>query len=98
MNMHPQGGVANRDERPNAGVDGERVLDDANGWGELAELVAIKHNPAIKVFHSRLIAASKPKKAAIVACMPKLLTILSAVRRDQSMWNAAKHVQIAQSA
>jgi len=64
----------------------------------MAALVAIQHNPAIKVFHSRLIAAGKPKKVAIVACMRKLLTILNAMLRDQAMWNAAKHLQLAQSA
>ncbi len=64
----------------------------------MAALVAIKHNPAIKAFHSRLIAAGKPKKVAIVACMRKLLTILNAMLRDQSLWNAAKHLQLAQSA
>ena len=59
----------------------------------MATLAAIKHNPAIKVFHSRLIAAGKPKKVAIVACMRKLLTILNAMLRDQTMWDAAKHAQ-----
>ena len=59
----------------------------------MAALVAIRHNPVIKVFHSRLIAAGKPKKVAIVACMRKLLTILNAMLRDQTLWNAAKHVQ-----
>lgn len=59
----------------------------------MAALVAIKHNPAIKVFHSRLIAAGKPKKVAIVACMRKLLTILNAMLRDQALWNAARHMQ-----
>ena len=58
----------------------------------MAALVAIQHNPVIKVFHSRLIAAGKPKKVAIVACMRKLLTILNAMLRDQASWNAAKHV------
>ena len=60
----------------------------------MAALVAIRHNPVIKVFHSRLIAAGKPKKVAIVACMRKLLTILNAMLRDQALWNAAKHVQM----
>ena len=58
----------------------------------MAALVAMRHNPAIKVFHSRLIAAGKPKKVAIVACMRKLLTILNAMLRDRTVWNAAKHV------
>ena len=64
----------------------------------MAALAAIRHNPTIKVFHSRLIAAGKPKKVAIVACMRKLLTILNAMLRDQSMWNAAKHLQSAKTA
>ena len=59
----------------------------------MAALVSIQHNPAIKVFHSRLIAAGKPKKVAIVACMRKRLTILNVMLRDQALWNAAKHVQ-----
>ena len=59
----------------------------------MAALVAIQHNPVIKAFYSRLIAAGKPKKVAIVACMRKLLTILNAMLRDQSLWNTAKHFQ-----
>jgi len=59
----------------------------------MATLSAIRFNPVIKVFHSRLIAAGKPKKVAIVACMRKLLTILNAMLRDQAMWDAAKHLQ-----
>ena len=64
----------------------------------MAALVAMKHNPAIKVFHSRLIAAGKPKKVAIVACMRKLLTILNAMLRDQALWDAAKHAKPAAEA
>ena len=58
----------------------------------MAAVVAAKHNPAIRAFHGRLIAAGKPKKVAIVACMRKLLTILNAMLRDQRLWDAAKHV------
>ena len=60
--------------------------------------VGDQHNPAIKVFHSRLIAAGKPKKVAIVACMRKLLTILNAMLRDQSMWDAASILQTPKTA
>lgn len=60
----------------------------------MAALVAIQHNPVIQVFHRRLIAAGKPKKVAIVACMRKLLTIVNAMLRDKAMWDAAKHVQM----
>lgn len=59
----------------------------------MATLAAIRHNPVIQVFHSRLTAAGKPKKVVIVACMRKLLTILNAMLRDQSLWNATKHLQ-----
>ena len=64
----------------------------------MATLTAIRWNPAIKVFHSRLIAAGKPKKVAIVACMRKLLTILNAMLRDQTMWDAAKCAQSSETA
>jgi transposase len=57
----------------------------------MAALVATRHNPAIKVFYDRLIAAGKLKKVAIVACMRKLLVILNAMLRDQASWNAARH-------
>ena len=59
----------------------------------MATLTAIRFNPVIKAFHSRLIAAGKPKKVAIVACMRKLLTILNAMLRDQAMWDPAKNLQ-----
>lgn len=59
----------------------------------MAALVAIRHNPVIQVFHSRLIAAGKPKKVAIVACMRKLLTIVNAMLRDAATWDAARHVE-----
>jgi len=57
----------------------------------MAAQSAIKHNPAIRVFHSRLIAAGKPKKVAIVACMRKLLTILNAMLRDHALWDPTMH-------
>ena len=56
----------------------------------MAALVAIQHNPAIRAFYSRLIAAGKPKKVAIVACMRKLLTILNAMLRDQTTVERSK--------
>ena len=39
----------------------------------MAALVAIQHNPVIRAFYARLLAAGKPKKVALVACMRKLL-------------------------
>jgi transposase len=55
----------------------------------MAALVAARHNPVLKVFHQRLIAAGKPKIVAIVAVARKLLTILNAILRDQTPWQTA---------
>jgi len=55
----------------------------------MAALVAKRHNPVIKAFYERLVAAGKPKKVALVACIRKLLTILNAMLRDGRMWAAA---------
>jgi len=56
----------------------------------MAALCAKKHNPVIRAFWTRLIAAGKPKKVALVACMRKLLTILNAMVRDNRAWDEAK--------
>ena len=40
----------------------------------MATLSAIRYNPSIAATYQRLLAAGKPKKVAIVACMRKLLT------------------------
>jgi transposase len=64
----------------------------------MAAQSAIKHNPAITAFHSRLIAAGKPKKVAIVACMRKLLTILNAMLRDHARWDSTKHIELPKTA
>jgi transposase len=53
----------------------------------MAALSATRTNPAIRVFYQRLLAAGKPKKVALVACMRKLLTILNAMARDGTAWN-----------
>ncbi len=49
-------------------------------------LSAIKHNPFIRSLYNRLIAAGKPPKVAITACMRKLITVLNAVMRDSHPW------------
>ena len=64
----------------------------------MATVSAINHNPVVKVFHSRLIAAGKPQKVAIVACMRKLLTILNAMLRDHTVWDPSKHVEMKKTA
>jgi transposase len=55
----------------------------------MAALVASRHNPSLKAFRDRLVAAGKPKIVAIVATMRKLLTILNAIIRDSKPWQNA---------
>ena len=55
----------------------------------MAALVASRHNPVLKAFRDRLVAAGKPKIVAVVATMRKLLTILNAMIRDQKPWQTA---------
>lgn len=52
----------------------------------MAALVASRRNPVIRVFYQRLLAAGKPKKLALVACMRKLLTILNHLIRARTPW------------
>lgn len=47
-------------------------------------LAAARSNADIRPFYQRLVAAGKPKKVALTACMRKLLTILNAMLRDAS--------------
>jgi len=55
----------------------------------MAALVASRRNPLIRAFYQRLLAAGKPKKLALTACMRKLLTILNAIVRDRTPWQTA---------
>src|SRR4051812_13306610 len=47
----------------------------------MAALMATKRNAAVGVFYLRLVAAGKPTKLALVACMQKLLTMLNTIVR-----------------
>lgn len=58
----------------------------------MAALSAKQHNPVIRAFYERLIAAGKPPKVVLVACMRKLLTIVNAMMRDGARWDAAQHL------
>ena len=53
----------------------------------MAALVASRHNPVIRAFYQRLVAAGKARKQALTAAMRKLLVILNAMLRDRSPWN-----------
>lgn len=57
----------------------------------MATLSAMRFNPVIKVFYQRLLAAGKPKKAAMTACSHKLLRILNAMARSGQAWNQELH-------
>lgn len=52
----------------------------------MAALVGSRYNPVLKTFYQRLVAAGKPKKTALVACMRKLLTILNAMLKYDQPW------------
>lgn len=52
----------------------------------MATLSASRCNPIIKQFYQRLIAAGKPPKVALTACMRKLLTILNAMVKSGTAW------------
>ena len=52
----------------------------------MATMAAIRCNPAIKGFYQRLMAAGKCHKVAATACMRKLLIIVNAMLRDQTLW------------
>jgi transposase len=64
-------------------------------WGGRAEVRAVlymaavtgtRFNSVLRNLYQRLVAAGKPKKVAIVACMRKLLTILNAMMKSRTRW------------
>ena len=54
----------------------------------MGTLVATRFNPQIKAFYQRLLAAGKIKKVALTACMHKLLTMLNAMLKHRTSWQA----------
>ena len=57
----------------------------------MGALAAARHNPVIQVFYRRLLAAGKPPKVALTACMRKLLIILNAMARTNTPWREPTH-------
>ena len=53
----------------------------------VSTLSAIQCHPTIKPMYQRLVAAGKPKKVAIVACMRKQLVILNTMVKNGTYWN-----------
>ena len=65
-------------------------LRSVPGVGETLAAVllsAIQHNPVIRAFYQRLVGRGKPRKVALTACMRKMLTILNAILREETVWN-----------
>ena len=52
----------------------------------MSVLAGIRCNDQIRSFYQRLREHGKPAKVALVACMRKLLTMLNAMTRDQTVW------------
>ena len=59
----------------------------------MATLAATRVNPTIRAHYTRLVAAGKAKKVALIATLRKLLTILNALLRDGVRWTT--HFQTA---
>ena len=64
----------------------------------MAALVATRRNVIIREFYRRLLAAGKPKKLALVACMRKLLTILNTMVRTNTTWRVSAEAAVLASA
>ena len=56
----------------------------------MGALAASRFNPVIRDFYQRLLAAGKPKKVALTACMRKLLVILNSMLKWRSPWLAQR--------
>ncbi len=52
----------------------------------MAAVTAARCNPVFKEFYGRLMAAGKPKKVALTACMRKLLVVLNSMLRRGTRW------------
>ena len=53
----------------------------------MATLAATRINPRLRACYQRLIAAGKPPKVALVACMRKLLVLCNALCHKQTTWD-----------
>ena len=52
----------------------------------MSALSAVRANPPLKDLYLRLLARGKPKKLALVAAMHKLIQILNAMIKTDTMW------------
>jgi len=61
----------------------------------MGTLVAARRNTVIRTFYLRLVAAGKPTKVALIACMRTLLTILNAMMRTNTTWQQTRQPETA---
>ena len=54
----------------------------------MAALAATRVTPSLRAFYQRLVAAGKPPKLALTACMRKLLVICNALCKHQTTWDS----------
>lgn len=54
----------------------------------MATLVAVRYEPGLRTRYERLLAAGKPPKVALVACMRSLLIRINAMLRDGTDWQS----------
>ncbi|MBA6356351.1 MULTISPECIES: IS110 family transposase [unclassified Colwellia] len=57
----------------------------------MAMMSAMQCNPVFKTTYQRLVAAGKPKKTAIIACVRKMIIILNSMVRDGVMWDPERN-------
>lgn len=55
----------------------------------MAAMSAIRFNPEIKAFYTKLREAGKPHKLAMTACMRKIITILNSMIKHQTYWRSS---------
>jgi transposase len=53
----------------------------------MATMSAIRFNPIISSFYTRLKGAGKPHKVAMTACMRKIIVILNSMIKNKTYWN-----------
>lgn len=55
----------------------------------MAAVTAARCNPVFREFYGRLLAAGKPTKVALTACMRKLLVVPNSMLRHGTRWRQA---------
>ena len=79
---------------PGGKARGRAFANDAAGHTALAELTATRFNPLVAALYDRLVAAGEPKRAAVGACMRKLLMIAYGVLKSRTPFGPAKGSKI----